>query len=33
MKGALEKFDKENQRPMATMQPDDKNTSDVQQEE
>ncbi|KAL6427330.1 hypothetical protein ACFW04_008713 [Cataglyphis niger] len=33
MSGVSKKFDKENQRPMATMQPDDKNTADVQQED
>ncbi|XP_072752591.1 cytosolic carboxypeptidase 1 isoform X2 [Anoplolepis gracilipes] len=33
MKGASEKFDKENQQPMATMQPVDENTIDVQQED
>ncbi|XP_029675008.1 cytosolic carboxypeptidase 1-like isoform X2 [Formica exsecta] len=33
MKGASEKFDKENQRLMTTMQSDDKNTANVQQED
>lgn len=33
MNGVSKKFDKENQRPMATMQSDDENTADMQQEE
>ncbi|XP_018377160.1 PREDICTED: cytosolic carboxypeptidase 1-like isoform X2 [Trachymyrmex cornetzi] len=33
MKGTSVKYDKENRRPMATMQPVDENTADVQQED
>jgi len=33
MKGTSVEFDKENRQPMATMQPVDENTADVQQEE